>query len=136
MIRKIPLTYILIGVIVTLLGSLSLSVHLYKKMKADRDRLENNQNILLHNGNVEITQTSHGQKPSVCANRKPTYIGIPPQWRHFGKGSKAGGYKDRAHLAGFLCRHSTRCRHRCSHHQATHCTFPPRHHNEISPRYA
>lgn len=61
MIRKIPLTYILIGVIVTLLGSLSLSVHLYKKMKADRDRLENNQNILLHNGKVEITQTSTGR---------------------------------------------------------------------------
>mgnify|MGYP006962023605 FL=1 len=60
MIRKIPLTYILIGIIVALLGSLSVSVHLYNKMKADRDRLEENQNILLHNGKVEITQTATG----------------------------------------------------------------------------
>ena len=61
MIRKIPLTYILVGVIVTLLGSLSLSVHLYVKTKADRDRLKDNQNILLHNGKVEISETSTGR---------------------------------------------------------------------------
>ena len=133
MIRKIPLTYILIGVIVTLLGSLSLSVHLYKKMKADRDRLENNQNILLHNGKVEITQTSTGRSHLSA----PIVSLRTSEFRHSGDTLvKVGGYKDRAHLAGFLCRHSTRCRHRCSHHQATHCTFPPRHHNEISPRYA
>lgn len=60
MIQKIPLTYILIGIIVALLGSLSVSVHLYNKMKADRDRLEENQNIMLHNGKVEITQTATG----------------------------------------------------------------------------
>ena len=60
MIQKIPLTYILIGIIVALVGSLSVSVHLYNKMKADRDRLEENQNILLHNGKVEITQTATG----------------------------------------------------------------------------
>jgi hypothetical protein len=29
-------------------------------MKADRDRLEENQNIMLHNGKVEITQTATG----------------------------------------------------------------------------
>ena len=60
MIQKIPLTYILIGIIVALLGSLSVSVHLYNKMKADRDRLSENQNIMLHNGKVEITQTATG----------------------------------------------------------------------------
>lgn len=61
MLKKISLTYILIGVIVTLLGSLSLSVHLYVKTKADRDRLKENQNILLHNGKVEISETSTGK---------------------------------------------------------------------------
>ncbi|ATV26372.1 DUF6549 family protein [Prevotella intermedia] len=59
--KKISLTYILIGIITALLGSLSLSVHLYLKAKADRDRLKENQNVLLHNGKVEISETSTGK---------------------------------------------------------------------------
>lgn len=30
-------------------------------VKADRDRLRNNQNLLLHNGNIEISETSSGR---------------------------------------------------------------------------
>ena len=32
----------------------------YRNMKADRDRLRENQNILLHKGTVEIKQTNTG----------------------------------------------------------------------------
>lgn len=41
-------------------GLAVLAFRAYSDMKADRDRLKENQNLLLHNGTVEITETNTG----------------------------------------------------------------------------
>ncbi|EFM01800.1 DUF6549 family protein [Hoylesella marshii] len=52
---------ILTAVFITLLAALSYTFRRYVEMKNDRDRLRQNQSILLHNGRVEITRTSDGR---------------------------------------------------------------------------
>ena len=63
MIPKIKLTPNLVSLVLMLLfAALAvIAYRAYEDMKADRDRLRNNQWLLLHNGEVEITETGTGR---------------------------------------------------------------------------
>ena len=52
----------------------------YSDMKADRDRLKENQNLLLHNGTVEIKQTNTGSSQASV----PTLTLRPSEFRRSG----------------------------------------------------
>lgn len=58
--NKLISLYASIAVFVGLVTALCVTYNAYLEVKADRNRLKQNQNILLHNGSVEITETAGG----------------------------------------------------------------------------
>ena len=66
---KIKVSYIIAGAFVALIVALAFFVQLYLDTAADRDRIKQNQSILLHNGVVEISETgtgnSHASTPAL-----------------------------------------------------------------------
>ena len=57
---KIKVSYIIAGAFVALIVALAFFVQLYLDTAADRDRIKQNQSLLLHNGTVEISETGNG----------------------------------------------------------------------------
>lgn len=57
---KIKVSYIIAGAFVALNVALAFFVQLYLDTAADRDRIKQNQSLLLHNGTVEISETGNG----------------------------------------------------------------------------
>ena len=57
---KIKVSYIIAGAFVVLIVALAFFVQLYLDTAADRDRIKQNQSLLLHNGTVEISETGNG----------------------------------------------------------------------------
>ena len=66
---KIKVSYIIAGAFVVLIVALAFFVQLYLDTAADRDRIKQNQSLLLHNGTVEISETgtgnSHASAPAL-----------------------------------------------------------------------
>lgn len=66
---KIKASYIIAGAFVVLIVALAFFVQLYLDTVADRDRIKQNQSLLLHNGTVEISETgtgnSHASAPAL-----------------------------------------------------------------------
>lgn len=66
---KIKVYYIIAGAFVALIVALAFFVQLYLDTAADRDRIKQNQSLLLHNGTVEISETgtgnSHASAPAL-----------------------------------------------------------------------
>lgn len=58
---KIAFLYTAAVAVLTLVVALCLTIALYLNVRADRNRLRHNQSLLLHNGNVEIRQTTTGR---------------------------------------------------------------------------
>lgn len=54
---KLTLLLLIFG----LAASLLYTARLYREMRADRDRLRQNQSLLLHNGELQISQTANGR---------------------------------------------------------------------------
>lgn len=69
---KIKVSYIIGGTYLALIAALVFFVSLYLNTAADRDRIKHNQNILFHNGTVEISETdthnSHASAPALTLN--------------------------------------------------------------------
>lgn len=85
---------VITAVLMVVFASLALvAFRAYSDMKADRDRLKENQNLLLHNGTVEIKQTNTGSSQASV----PALTLRPSEFRRSGdtllRTAKAAGIK-------------------------------------------